>query len=301
LDIVKDPHFDLKNYDSEEKKTFEVVISQSSPLIGKTVRESNFRAHYNAIILAIHRNGVRVDRKIGEIELEIGDTLLILSDKDFYNRWYHSRDFYLISMSNQAPSKPKFQSNFTVIVSLGMVVAATLGIVPIVIAAGAAAVILVLAKCINIQEAFNKVEWKILLTIASAFGLAAAIENAGVAQFFASYIFDFSSAFGMLGLIAAVYFLTSVYTEIITNNATAALLFPIGFAVALQSGVDVMPLSYAVVFGASAGFATPIGYQTNLMVKGPGRYTFADYLKIGIPLKILVGIPTVLMIYYLFK
>ncbi len=301
LDIVKDLHFDLKNYDSDEKKTFEVVISQSSPLVGKTVRESNFRAHYNAIILAIHRNGIRVDRKIGDIKLEVGDTLLILSDKDFHNRWYHSRDFYLISMSNQAPSKPKFQSMLTVFVALGMVAAATLGIVPIVIATGAAAVVLILAKCINIQEAFNKVEWKILLTIASAFGIATAIENAGVAQLFASYIFDFSAAFGMLGLIAAVYIMTSIYTEIITNNAAAALLFPIGFAVALQSGLDVMPLSYAVVFGASAGFATPIGYQTNLMVKGPGRYTFTDYLKIGIPLKVLIGVPTVLLIYFIFN
>ncbi len=301
LDIVKDPHFDLKNYDSDEKKTFEVVISQSSPLVGKTVRESNFRAHYNAIILAIHRNGIRIDKKIGEIKLEVGDTLLILSDKDFHNRWYHSRDFYLISTTSQAPSKPKFQSTLTIIVALGMVAAATLGVVPIVIAAGTAAVILILSKCINIQEAFNKVEWKILLTIASAFGIAAAIENAGVAQLFASYIFDFSAASGMLGLIAAVYIMTSFYTEVITNNAGAALLFPIGLAVALQSGVDVMPLSYAVVFGASAGFATPIGYQTNLMVKGPGRYTFADYLRIGIPLKVLVGVPTVLLIYFIFS
>ncbi len=300
LDIVKDPHFDLKNYDSDEKKTYEVVISQSSPLVGKTVRGSNFRAHYDAVIIAIHRNGIRIDKKIGDIKLEVGDTLLILSDKDFHARWYHSRDFYLISTSNQAPSKPKIQSIITIAVSIGMILFATLGILPIVIAAGAAAVMLILSGCINVQEAYSKVEWKILLTIASAFGIATAIENTGVAQFFAAHIFDFSSALGIFGLIAAVYFLTSVYTEFITNNAAAALVFPIALTVALQSGIDVKSFSYAVVFGASTGFATPIGYQTNLMVKGPGRYNFMDFMKIGIPFKVIVGVPTVLIIYYLF-
>lgn len=296
LDVVEDPHFDLKHYDSDEIKTYEVVISQSSPLVGKTVRESNFRGYYDAVILAIHRNGQRINKKVGDIKLEIGDTLLILTDKEFHKRWYHSRDFYLISSSNQIPSKPKMQSYLALGISIVMIAAMTAGVVPVVVAAGTAAVILILTKTLTIEDAFQGVEWRILLTIASAFGIAIALDNSGVAAYFASHIFNASSVYGGIGLVAAVYLVTSLYTEVITNNAAAVLLFPIALSVAIQSGLDVMPFAYAVVFGASAGFATPIGYQTNLMVQGPGQYRMKDYLKIGIPLKIGMAAVTIFMI-----
>jgi di/tricarboxylate transporter len=300
LDVVDDRHFDLKNYDSDELKMYEVVNSPSSPLIGKTVRESNFRGYYDAVILAIHRNGHRINKKIGDIKLEIGDTLLILADKDFHKRWYHSRDFYLISTSNQIPSKPKVQTYITLGIAILMITVVTAGIIPIIVASGAAAVLLVLSRTINIEDVFKGVEWRILLTIASAFGIANAIDNSGVAAFFAAHIFNASVAFGSLGLVAAVYIVTSLYTEIITNNAAAVLLFPIALSVGLQAELDVMPFAYAVVFGASAGFATPIGYQTNLMVQGPGQYRMKDYLKVGIPLKICIAAVTITMIKVLY-
>jgi di/tricarboxylate transporter len=300
LDVIQDADFDLKYYDSSELKTYEVVLSESSPLVGQTVRESNFRAEFNAVILAIHRNGERINKKIGDIEFKAGDTLLILAHRDFYNRWYHSKDFLLISTSDEVPSKPKKQAVLSLAIVGAMVVAVAFNLMPMLLASSAAAALLLLTRIINSTEAFQNVEWSTLLLIASSFGVAKGLENSGVAQYFAAGLINFSASYGTFFLLAAVYAAAVLYTELVTNNAAAAMLFPIALAVASQEQLNIMPFVYAVTIGASAGFATPIGYQTHMMVYGPGGYTFKDYLKIGIPLDIVVGIIAVTIIYSLF-
>ncbi len=297
LSIIKDTTFDLKNYDSDILRTYETVISPSSPLIGVNVRESNFRSRYNAVIIAIHRNGERIQQKIGDIILREGDTLLILAKNDFLQRWYNSNDFNLVSESEKIPSKPKWYSYFSTFVFIAMILAMGLNLLPIVIATALAAVVLIISRCISPSDAHKSVRWNVLLVIASAFGLARALQNSGVAQFLANNLVIATSALGVIALLAVVYFLTSFYTEIITNNAAAALIFPIALATAKHAGLDPRPFLIAVAIAASASFATPLGYQTNLMVYGPGGYKFRDFIKIGVPMNLLVGVLAISLIY----
>ena len=298
LDVVKDPHFDLKNYDSREVKTYEVVLSQTSPLIGRTVKETGFRSVYNAVILAIHRSGDRIDRKIGDIQFRAGDTLLILSDKDFHSRWYHAGEFLLVSQSVERRSKKKTQAIIAVVVGIAMVVAATLEIVPMVIAAAVASLVLLFTRCLTSQEAFAAIDFGILVSIAGSFGIAKGLENAGVAEAIGQLIVSLGTPYGIIPMVGAVYFATVVVTEIVSNNAAAAILFPIALSVATQMNLPIMPFVYAVTVGASCGFATPIGYQTSLMVQGPGGYRFVDFLKVGIPMDIIVGVTAIAAISY---
>lgn len=300
LSLLKTKTFDLENFDSDDFGAFEVVISPNSPLIGKSVRESKFRGSYNAVIIAIHRSGERIKEKIGDIILRGGDTLLILGRKDFVEQWYHSRDFYLVSKSVAINSKPRGYAVFSIFVLIAMIAVMATGLVPLIAASSAAAVVLILSKCITVQEARNSIDWKVLLIIASAFGIAKALENSGVAFFLAREIISSVGSFGMLGLLMGIYCITNVYTEIITNNAAAALLVPIVLSVANQASVDPRPFLIAVTIGASASFATPIGYQTNLMVYGPGGYRFKDFLKAGIPMNIIIGITAIALIYFLY-
>ncbi|MDZ7332644.1 MAG: SLC13 family permease [candidate division KSB1 bacterium] len=298
LSLLKDTKFDLKNYDSDELKAFEVVISPSSPLKGVNVRESNFRSRYQAVIIAIHRNGERIRKKIGDIILRPGDTLLILARHDFLKKWYNSNEFNLVSEAENIPSKPKRYAYFSASLFVVMILMMALEIIPIVITTAIIAVALILFKCISLVDAQKSVQLNVLLIIASAFGISHALENSGVAKFLAEKLILLIGSLGPLGILAGVYFMTSFYTEIITNNAAAALVFPIGFAAADQAGLDPRPFALAVAIGASASFATPIGYQTNLMVYGPGGYKFSDFLKIGIPMNILIGVIAILMIYF---
>ncbi len=300
LQLIKDSTFDLKHYDSDVIKTYEAVVSPSSPLIGKNVRESNFRGKYGAVIIAIHRNGERIRKKIGDIVLHPGDTLLLLADKNFRKKWYHSNDFYLISQTTKVPSKPRWQAKFSVLIFIGMVLMVVFNVMPLISAAGLAALVLVVTRTISPHDAKNMINWEVLLIIGSAFGIAAAIRNSGLADFLARQIITVGHSWGLLGALIGVYVLTSFYNTIITSNATAALLFPVAFSTALAIQTEVRPFALAVAIAAAASFATPISYQTNLMVYGPGGYKFKDYLKIGIPLQILVGIIAITLIYQLY-
>ncbi|GAB4379285.1 MAG: SLC13 family permease [Calditrichia bacterium] len=300
LQLIKDSSFDLKQYDSDQIKTYEAVISASSPLVGQNVRESNFRSRYGAVIIAIHRNGTRIQKKIGDIVLHPGDTLLLLADQDFKRKWYHSNDFYLISTTTSIPSKAQWQAKLAIFIFALMIILTVLNILPLISAAGLAAIALVLTGCISPGNAKSMIDWKVLLIIAAAFGIGHGIENSGLAALLAEAILDASSVWGSIGVLIGVYLVTSVYTNIITNNATAALLFPIGIAAAHSLNADVRPFALAVTIAAAASFATPISYQTNLMVYGPGGYKFKDYLRIGIPMQTLVGIVAVGMISLLY-
>lgn len=300
LITIKDSEFDIKNLDSDRLSTYEVVISNNSPLIGQTVRDSNFRAKYGAVILAIHRSGNRVNKKVGDIIFNPGDTLFILAKKGFDEIWYHSNNFSLVSPSVKIYSKPKWKGNIALGLLALMVIAAALKIVPMVLAAACTAVLMIIFGIIHPDSAVKSVNWSVLLIIASSLGIGRAVENSGLASLVAKDVIKPLIFLGPIGIIAGIFFITSIYTEIITNNAAAAIMFPIALTTANILNINPRPLLITLAIAASASFATPIGYQTNLMVYGPGGYRFSDFLKIGVIMNIFVGLAVTALVYLVF-
>lgn len=298
--IKKDDAIDLKDYDSDILGTFEVVISSNSPLNGISVRESNFRSVYDAVIVAVHRSGDRIRSKIGDIVMQAGDTLLILAKHGFVERWYHSKEFFLVSRSADIPSKPRGYFYFSLAILVVMVGVMASGVVPILLVVATAAVLMVVTGCITPHDARSSIDWKVLLIIASAFGISRALVNSGVAHFLAEQLLHHLGSFGILGMLFGIYFITNLYTEIITNSAAAAVVIPIALSLTTQAGIEPRPFMFLIAIAASASFSTPIGYQTNLMVYGPGGYKFPDFLKVGIPMNLIIGIGAVMMVYFHF-
>lgn len=297
LKLLDEAELNLKDYDSDHLGAFEVVVSPNSPLIGQNVRDSNFRRVYDAVILAVHRSGERIRQKIGDIVMESGDTMLLMAKRSFLEKWYHSKDFYLVSRSVEVASKPRRYFYFSFGVLIMMILAMATGVIPILLAVCIAAAILVISGCISAADARNSVDLKVLVIIASSFGISKALSNSGVASFLAGALIDAFGSFGVIGLLASIYLITTVYTEFITNNAAAAIVFPIALSMTTQADIDPRPFMIAIAVGASASFSTPIGYQTNLMVYGPGGYKFTDFMKIGVPMNIVVGVIAVSIIY----
>lgn len=296
LQLLRDADFDLKQYDSAEIKTFECVVSPGSPLIGRTVRDSEFRKKYEAVIIAIHRHGERIQKKIGDIVFRPGDTLLILAGKDFREKWYHLNDFYLIAGAEAPPSKPHWQGYLALGVFCGIILTAVSGLLPLLPAAALGAAILLLTRCVSTNEARRMVDWRVLIIIAISLGIAGAVHKSGLAGALGEGLVSVGSLWGSLGVLAAVYLLTSFYATIISSNATAAILFPIAISAAGAIHASPRAFAVAVIMAAAASFATPISYQTNLMVYGPGGYKFKDFLRIGLPLQAIVAVAALLLI-----
>lgn len=277
-----------------ERCLTEAVVSDSGPLVGKSIREGRFRNLYNAAVIAVARNGERLGGKIGDIVLRPGDTLLLEADPGFADRQRNSRDFFLVS---QLPnSRPLREDRALVAISIlvGMVVAATLEWLPMLQAALLAAGLMLVTRCINGAAARAAVDWQVLISIAASFGLGSALETTGAAHYIAGSLIQLAQGHPWVTL-AVVYLVTMVFTELITNNAAAVLVFPIALSTSQTLGVSFMPFAIAIMMAASAAFSTPIGYQTNLMVYGPGGYRFTDYFKVGIPLNLLLAAVTLLL------
>jgi len=270
-----------------ERTLVEAVVSNSCPLVGRTIRAGQFRSTYDAVIIAVARNGERLRKKIGDIVLQPGDTLLLEASPRFLNRQRTNRDFYLVS--EVAGAKPPRHDMAWVACTIlaAMVLAASLELVPMVAAALVAATAMVATGCIGPNEARRSIEWETLLLIAASFGLAHAIEKTGLATLIAQ------TTVGAAGdrphlVLAAIYLVTMLFTETMSNNAAAVLIFPIAWQTATNLGLNPMPFIMAITVAASCGFASPLGYQTNLMVYGPGGYKFSDYLRFGGPLNLIV-------------
>ncbi|MEA3489972.1 MAG: SLC13 family permease, partial [Candidatus Omnitrophota bacterium] len=289
----------------ESSHLVEAVISDSSPILGKTVKKANFREKYKAGVVAIHRNGERIKEKVGDIRLHAGDVLLLLATDDFLRNWSDSRDFYVVSRIKKQEPRVYHKAYVAVAILVLMVLAATFGgVLPRIggnrismfYAAAAAAAFMMITRCVTIGQAKRSLDMNVLLTIVCAFGISKALQNSGAAAAIADFMINLVKGFGPVGVLAAIYLLTTVFTEIITNNAAAVLIFPIAYSAGLQLGVDPRPFFIAIAIAASASFATPIGYQTNLIVQGAGGYKFTDYLKAGLPLNILFFIVSVIII-----
>ena len=275
-----------------ERVLVEAVVSNTCPLVGSTIRAGRFRSTYNAVVIAVARNGERLQIKIGDIALEPGDTLLLEASPIFLERQRSNRHFYLVSEVRGSTPPRHDHAWIACTVLVAMVLAATLELVPMVAAALFAAVVVVATRCISSTESRRAIEWESLLLIAASFGLARALEKTGLAEGVAQ------STIAMAGdhphyALAAIYFVAMLFTELMSNNAAAVLIFPIAWQTANDLGVNPMPFVMAVTVAASCGFATPMGYQTNLMIYGPGGYKFSDYVRFGGPLNLLVMALTV--------
>jgi di/tricarboxylate transporter len=270
----------------------EAVVSDSGPLVGKSIRDGRFRNVYNAAVIAVARNGERLGGKIGDIVLRPGDTLLLEADPGFADRQRNSRDFFLVSrLPNSRPLRED-RALVAIAILAGMVVAATLEWLPMLQAAMLAAGLMLVTRCISGGAARAAVDWQVLITIAASFGLGHALETTGAARHIAESLIQLAQGDPWVTL-AVVYLVTMVFTELITNNAAAVLVFPIALSTSQTLGVDFLPFAIAIMMAASAAFSTPIGYQTNLMVYGPGGYRFTDYFKVGIPLNLLLAAVTI--------
>ncbi len=270
-----------------DRRLTEAVVSHSSPLVNQSIRDANFRTVYDAAVIAVHRNGERVGGRIGDIVLRPGDALLLQTAPGFLRAHRNSPDFYLVSEIGDTEQPRYDRAWVAVAILLAMVAVSTLELVPTSIAAFAAAGALVGTRSITGARARRSVELPLLVTIGAAFGLSAALEKTGLALAFAQAITAPAAALGPVGALAAVYLATLVLTEVITNNAAAALMFPIALATAAHLGVDPRGFAIAVCVAASCGFATPFGYQTHLIVYGSGGYRFSDFVRVGIPLDLL--------------
>ena len=278
----------LPTFDPRRAAFFEAVIGPSSPLVGTSLREAGFRGRYQAAVLAIHRAGRRLEVKLGAVRLRVGDTLVLVSEPGFRDRWYDRRDFLLISRLGGSLPVSSRQGLLVGAIALGIVVAAGSGLLPILEASLVGAGLLVLLGVLTPGEARNAVDLDVIILIAASFGIGAAIESSGLAAVLASGLVDLGSGFGPVALLLGVVLATLALTELITNNAAAVLIFPIALATAAGAGLDPRPFAIAIAIAASASFMTPIGYQTNTMVYGMGGYRFGDFARVGFPLTILM-------------
>lgn len=272
----------------------EAVVSNSCPVAGKTVRDGQFRSVYNAVVIAVGRNGERINKKIGDIVLRPGDTLLLEAHPSFVAQQRNSRDFFLVSQLADSHPPRHEKALLATAILVGMVLLASLTSLGMFKAAMLAAGLMLATRCCSTDLARRSVDWEVLLAIAASFAIGAALEKTGAAAQIADRMIGLAGGHAWASL-AIVYLVTLVATELITNNAAAALVFPMAIATAERLQVSFMPFVIVVMMAASAGFATPIGYQTNLMVYGPGGYRFSDYLKVGVPLDLLIGAVTVLL------
>lgn len=263
---------------------FEAVVSGASPLVGQTLKEAQFRGRYQAAVLAIHRAGGRVNQKLGSVPLKGGDTLLLLSDGGFADRWRDRNDFLLVSHLGGAVPTSTRQAAFVGLLTVGLIVAAALRLLPVVHAALIAPFALILTGVLTPAEARGALNLDVLVLIGASFGVGAAIEHSGLAGLAAHGLIHGFAGWGPVALLLAVVLSTIAMNEVITNNATAAMIFPVVLALTAQMGLSPRPYIIAMTVAASASFLTPIGYQTNTMVYGPGGYRFGDFARLGVPL-----------------
>lgn len=301
------------------RRLTEAVLSRTSPLIGRSVREANFRQRYNAAIVAVHRNGERLTNKIGSIRLEPGDTLLLQTHAEFVEAYRNSRDFYLVSPVGETSARRHDRALVAGVLFAVMILWLTIAGVfggdlelgnffsnkPQAIIGFAIVVLMIGTRCLSTEEARSAIDLQVILTIAAAIGLGQALEKSGAASFIAHHLVDGTAAAGIsehwqaFVLLALIYLVTALFTEMISNVAVAAMMIPIAVEVALagpDGGYATRPFVLAVALAASLSFATPIGYQTNLMVMGPGGYRPADYLRVGLPLTLVLWIAALLLI-----
>jgi len=271
-------------------RLIEAVVSRSSPLVGRSIRATSFRSVYDAAVIAVHRNGERVPGRIGDIVLRAGDTLVFQAAPRFLEAHRNSPDFYLVSEVPESQAPRHERAWFAVAVFVAMVALAATGVLPIAIGSFVAGGILIATRCISGPAARQSIQLHVLVVIAAGLGVARAIDKTGAASVAAGLLVDAALVLGPLALLAAVYLLTMLLSEVLHHAAAAALMFPIAMAAAERASLDPRAFVVAVAIGASCAFASPVTYQTHLLVYGPGGYRFTDFVRVGLPLDVLCAV-----------
>lgn len=284
-----------ENVTNEDYKLIEAVVSPNSFIIGKTLQKIGFRERFGASVLAIRHHGKLLREKLSDTPLSAGDVLLIEIHKDRLKSIKQRRDFIIVSEMDTTEFR-RDKIIFALLIVAGVVLSASLGLLPIVVSAVVGAIVLILLGCITLEEAYEAIDWKIIFLLAGILSLGVALEKSGAAAIISSQIVSSVGTLGLVALVSAFYLLTSLLTETMSNNATAALLAPIAIATAETLGVNPSPFLMAITFAASSSFITPVGYQTNTMIYGPGQYKFADFIKVGTPLNLIFWILATLLI-----
>lgn len=288
----------------------EAVLGARFPAINRKIVDFDFKRKYGADILELKRGGVTmIMHDMRHERFHEGDTLVLLANDDFIHNWGDSSFFLMVSNGKEQNYKmPRWKCWLSVVLLLLMIIGATVGELPAVKAAAPrmhldmfffVSVVTIIMAWLNIFPArkYTKfISWDILITIASAFAISKAMQNSGMADMVAQFTLELSKCNSPVVLLAVMFIITNIFTELMTNNAAAALAFPISLSLAEQMGVSPMPFFVTICMAASASFSTPIGYQTNLIVQGIGNYRFADFVRVGLPLNIISLIITVLLV-----
>lgn len=300
LDLLKD------QIKTSDLKQYEAVLAPRFPGIGKTIVEFNFFDHYQAIIVAVHRNGERITSNLRSLKLKEGDNLVLLTTDRFIKNWGDSKIFYLTTyIGDHHQTKGKAKKWLALSILALMIAGATAAdYLPkfenvntdMFFFSSIAAMLMIWLKIVPHQKYTKAISWDLLITIACSFGISKALQNSGAADGIAHAAIGFSKNWGPIGVLACVYLITNIFTEVITNNAAAAISFPIAMSAAHQLGVDPKPFFVAICIAASMSFSTPIGYQTNLIVQGIGNYKFRDFVKVGLPFNLIAFIICITLI-----
>lgn len=277
-----------------ERRLVEAVVSPHCGAIGMAIRDARFRDRYGAVVLAVARNGERVPGSLGTIILQAGDTLLLEARPAFISRQRFNKDFLLISELESLPPRHE-KALLASVILVALVLAAATGLMSMLNAALLGAGLMIVCGCCSREQAEKSLDLGVLMTLAGSFSLGLALEKTGVASQLAELILVVGREQPWL-LLLLVYVAVSLLTEVITNNAAALLMLPIVLDMTEKAALNQTPFVFAIMMAASASFATPLGYQTNLMVYGPGGYHFRDFLKVGVPMNIIIGATTLLVL-----
>ncbi|MCX2935486.1 SLC13 family permease [Mycobacterium pinniadriaticum] len=288
-------HFD--DLARNPKRQFvEAVVGADSPLVGTSLKAAGFRRRYGAAVVAIHRSSGRMGGKLGDVRLRAGDVLLVLAGPDFGQRFRQHRDFAMVAPLNQDRPIRREHSAVVEVALLALVLLAGTGLVGLLQVSLVIAFALVLAKVVTFEDARRFISTNILLLMATSFALGLAVDKSGLASVIARLVVNAAAPLGNYGLLVAVLLASLIITEVVSNLAAAALMFPIAVAIAAQAGCSPLPFAVTIIFGATLSFLTPIGYQTNTMVWTMGSYRYTDFARLGIPLTVFVLAVTPLLV-----
>lgn len=301
IDLISELGLGLEQIAAHEGSLVEAVVNPHSSIVGHNVREVNFRQRFRMIVIAVHRRGRNVRERLDTLPLEAGDIVLMMGTDQAIDALRQSEDLMLFDRARVPATSQHTKMPIVLGVLTAVIVTASFDWVPIELGALAGAVIVCLTGCLKTNEAYASIEWNILFLIYGMLAAGLALEHTGAAVWLATHVVHGVQSFvppahQAIGVLAAVYFITALLTEVLSNNAVAALMTPIAIGIAAHLGVHVQPFVIAVMFAASAAFSTPIGYQTNTYVYGVGGYRFTDFLKIGIPLNILCFVTAMIVI-----
>jgi len=274
-------------FSSGKAKLVEAVVSQVSPLVGRTIRDSGFRGHYNAVVIAVHRHGEQVTAKIGDIVPHPGDTLLLLTSSRFIENWQYSPDFYFVSpITDLQPEIHRWDWIEPIVLGCVVITAAT-GLLSLLESLMAGVIVLVGLGRLRTSDIWKNLSWPTLFIIATSIGIGNAMTEAGIANAIGVMLNSLPGTISPVMVVGIILLMTALLTEVIHNVAAAALMFPLAWVTTQTLGMDPHMVAVTVAFGASACFASPIGYHTNAMVAGAAGYTFRDFLRVCIPLKLI--------------